>query len=274
MIAPALGDAFRVLKPAGQLQQPVGPPAHPLRLGSQHQARGARAGHERSRGDRGARRDLARPTVGVVTIVPPTRREFFGSLDGVQPRRRASWCAAIPPEGLVVLNADDPPRARHAPGRRGRGSSPSASGPDSDVSAVGAERGGAEGLRFTLAAGAEHVAGAPALRRPPQRLNAPAAAGVAHALGAAAARIAARPRGGHPGEGPLRLDRRRAACGSSTTPTTPTRPRCGPRSPLAGGRRRGRGAGSCWATCWSWGATPRRPTGRPGPGSPPSGAAE
>ena len=56
---------------------------------------------------------ISQPTVGVVTVVSSAHTEFFGSLDGVQAEKSA-LVRAIPPDGAVVLNADDPARPCHA----------------------------------------------------------------------------------------------------------------------------------------------------------------
>ena len=49
---------------------------------------------------------LARPTVGVVTLVGAAHLEGLGSLEGVA-KEKAALVEALPAEGLAVLNADD-----------------------------------------------------------------------------------------------------------------------------------------------------------------------
>src|SRR5439155_1185711 len=63
--------------------------------------------------------ELARPTIGVVTTVAAVHTEFLGSLDGVRVEK-ASLVRAIPPEGWVALNADDPCVAGMARDAKGR----------------------------------------------------------------------------------------------------------------------------------------------------------
>lgn len=50
--------------------------------------------------------EMARPTVGVVTVVAEAHLEFFGSLDGVA-QGKGELIAALPADGTAVLNADD-----------------------------------------------------------------------------------------------------------------------------------------------------------------------
>lgn len=62
---------------------------------------------------------LAEPTIGAVTLVAPVHLEGLGSLEGVA-AEKAALVEAIPPEGLAVLNADDPRVAAMARRCRGR----------------------------------------------------------------------------------------------------------------------------------------------------------
>ena len=50
---------------------------------------------------------IARPTIGIVTVVAPTHLEGLGSVDGVA-EEKAALVDALPPEGLAILSADDP----------------------------------------------------------------------------------------------------------------------------------------------------------------------
>lgn len=62
---------------------------------------------------------VARPTIGVVTLVAEVHLEGLGSIEGVA-REKAALVEALPPDGLAVLNADDPRVAAMAHCCRGR----------------------------------------------------------------------------------------------------------------------------------------------------------
>ena len=51
--------------------------------------------------------EIARPEVGVVLAVHPTHLERAGSIEAIA-RAKAELPAALPADGLAVLNADDP----------------------------------------------------------------------------------------------------------------------------------------------------------------------
>jgi UDP-N-acetylmuramoyl-tripeptide--D-alanyl-D-alanine ligase len=51
--------------------------------------------------------DVARPSIGVVTLVAPAHTERVGGIDGVA-RAKAELIEALPPDGIAILNAGDP----------------------------------------------------------------------------------------------------------------------------------------------------------------------
>ncbi|HET9854622.1 MAG TPA: UDP-N-acetylmuramoyl-tripeptide--D-alanyl-D-alanine ligase, partial [Methylomirabilota bacterium] len=180
MMAAVLGALGPVLKPEGSFNNQWGLPLTLLRLGPEHKALALELGAN-TPGEITSLAAICRPTVGAVTVVSSAHTEFFGSLDGVA-EEKSALVRAIPPEGAVVLNADDPRVLAMHTQSRARvlyfGTRPGA-----DVFAAGPAEDDGDGLRFTLAAG---------IAKRPVRLhfagrhnvvNALAAAGVGLALG-------------------------------------------------------------------------------------------
>src|SRR5262245_418575 len=106
MMAAVLGGLGPVLKPEGSFNNQWGLPLPLLGLGPEHRAVALELGAN-TPGEIAMLAAICRPTVGVVTVVASAHTEFFGSLDGVQ-AEKAALVAAIPADGAVVLNADDP----------------------------------------------------------------------------------------------------------------------------------------------------------------------
>jgi len=187
MMASVLAALGPVLKPEGSFNNQWGLPLTLLRLGAQHRAVALELGANQP-GEIASLAEISHPTVGVVTVVASAHTEFFGSLDGVQAEKSA-LVRAIPPNGTVVLNADDP----RVIAMRDLAECPvltfSAHG-HAEVRAVGSVEDGSDGLRFTL-----EIAGN---RRPVTMrfagahnvINALAAAGVGLAVGLPLERIA------------------------------------------------------------------------------------
>jgi UDP-N-acetylmuramoyl-tripeptide--D-alanyl-D-alanine ligase len=63
--------------------------------------------------------DIGRPTVAIVTVVAEVHLEGLISLDGVA-AEKSVLVEAVPPEGVAILNADDPRVAAFGPKCRGR----------------------------------------------------------------------------------------------------------------------------------------------------------
>ncbi|MFQ5520539.1 MAG: UDP-N-acetylmuramoyl-tripeptide--D-alanyl-D-alanine ligase, partial [Candidatus Methylomirabilia bacterium] len=147
MIGAILERRWSVLKPPGSFNNQWGLPLTLLGLAPGHQALVVELGANRP-GEIASLTEVARPTVGVVTSVAAAHTEFFETLEGVQ-REKASLVQAIPSEGSVVLNWDDP-RVR-AMAREARGSVIAVgTDPEADVRAVGEIREDTEQLVFRL----------------------------------------------------------------------------------------------------------------------------
>jgi UDP-N-acetylmuramoyl-tripeptide--D-alanyl-D-alanine ligase len=150
MMAAVLGALGPVLKPEGSFNNQWGLPLTLLRLGPEHRAVALELGANTA-GEIESLAAISRPTVGVVTVVQGAHTEFFGSLDGVAAEKSA-LVRAIPPDGAVVLNADDPRvLAMHAQSRARV--LYFSTRPGGDVFAADPAVDGPDGLRFTLAIG-------------------------------------------------------------------------------------------------------------------------
>ncbi|HME95361.1 MAG TPA: UDP-N-acetylmuramoyl-tripeptide--D-alanyl-D-alanine ligase [Methylomirabilota bacterium] len=187
MMAGVLAALGPVLKPEGSFNNQWGLPLTLLRLSPEHRAMALELGAN-TPGEIESLAAICRPTVGVVTVVQGAHTEFFGSLDGVA-HEKSALVRAIPPDGAVVLNADDPRVLAMHTQSRARVLYFSTR-PGADVVAASPAVDGPDGLRFTLAIGQA--------RRPLQLAfagrhnvtNALAAAGVGRALGLSIEQIA------------------------------------------------------------------------------------
>ena len=188
MMAAVLGGLGPVLKPEASFNNQWGLPLTVLQLTAAHRAMALEIGTNRP-GEIAALADIARPTVAAVTVVSTAHTEFLGSLDEVAAEKGA-LVAAVPPEGAVVLNADDPRVLGMRARSRARVLTVSAR-EAADVRAVDVAEAADGGLTVTL-----EIAGARAIARLAfagrhNTVNALCAAGVGHALGLPLAAIVA-----------------------------------------------------------------------------------
>ncbi len=187
LVAAVLGTRRQVLKPAGSFNNQWGLPLTLLRLAPEHEALVLELGSQHP-GEIAALAGLAKPTIGIVTTVAHAHTEFLGSLDGVR-EEKAALVRAIPPEGWVALNADDPRVAGMAKDVRARvvtyGRAASA-----QVRAAGDVVEDDRGLAFTLETDGARQAVTLALAGRHNVTNALAAAAVGTVLGFSAAEIA------------------------------------------------------------------------------------
>jgi len=187
MMASVLQALGPVLKPEGSFNNQWGLPLTLIRLGPEHRALALELGAN-TPGEIESLAAICRPTVGVVTVVQGAHTEAFRDLDGVAAEKSA-LVRAIPPDGTVVLNADDPRVLAMRDGSRARVLYYSTR-PGADVHAAGPASDAGDGLRFTLAIGTAqrpvrlHFAGRHNVT------NALAAAGVGLALGLSLEQIA------------------------------------------------------------------------------------
>jgi UDP-N-acetylmuramoyl-tripeptide--D-alanyl-D-alanine ligase len=198
MMASVLGALGPVLKPESSFNNQWGLPLTLFRLGPEHRAAALELGANQP-GEIAALARICQPTVGIVTVVASAHTEFFGSLDGVQAEKSA-LVRAIPPEGAVVLNADDARVLAMREQAAARVLTYGTSGA-ADVRAVGSAVETAEGVRFALAMGGQERSVRLAFAGRHNVVNALAAAGAGRALGLGLDQIAAGLEAARPAKG-------------------------------------------------------------------------
>jgi len=106
IVAHVLGTKFNVLKSQGNLNNHFGMPLQLLKLEREHDIAVIEMGMSHP-GEIAALAKLAQPDCGVVTIVAPVHLEFFDSIAAIA-RAKRELIESLPPNGIAVLNADDP----------------------------------------------------------------------------------------------------------------------------------------------------------------------
>ncbi|MGH7903501.1 MAG: UDP-N-acetylmuramoyl-tripeptide--D-alanyl-D-alanine ligase [Candidatus Dormibacteraceae bacterium] len=106
MIAAALGVRLSVHRSEGNLNTETGVPLTILGLLPEHRALVLEMGMQ-APGEIARLARLGRPRVGVVTSIGTVHMEFFAGREELA-RAKGELAAALPPDGLAVLNAEDP----------------------------------------------------------------------------------------------------------------------------------------------------------------------
>ena len=107
MLAAMLATRYRVLKTEGNLNTETGVPLTILRLQpGVHEVLALEMGMQ-GPGEIARLAALASPSIGIVTGIGTVHIEFFASREAIA-RAKGELVAALPPDGLAVLNHDDP----------------------------------------------------------------------------------------------------------------------------------------------------------------------
>ncbi len=106
MIAAVLAEHGQVLKTLGNFNNEIGLPLTLLQLQGTHQAAVVEMGM-RARGEIELLARLARPVIGVLTNIGTTHLELLGSQENIA-LAKGELLAALPADGVAVLNGDDP----------------------------------------------------------------------------------------------------------------------------------------------------------------------
>ncbi len=104
-IAHVVSTGYRVLKSQGNLNNHYGLPLQLLKLENEHEIAVIEMGMSHA-GEIRALAKIAKPDVGVVTLVAPVHLEYFDSIAGIA-RAKFELIESLPPKGVAVLNADD-----------------------------------------------------------------------------------------------------------------------------------------------------------------------
>lgn len=142
-----ISQRFRTLKSKGNLNNEIGLPLTLLRLSKGYERAVLEMGFYYP-GEIRFLCELAQPAIGIVTNIGPTHASRAGSLEDIA-RGKAELIESLPPEGVAILNMDDPLVREMAHLTRARvlfyGLDPNA-----DLWASHIEGLGLEGIRFQL----------------------------------------------------------------------------------------------------------------------------
>ncbi|OLB93035.1 MAG: UDP-N-acetylmuramoyl-tripeptide--D-alanyl-D-alanine ligase [Chloroflexi bacterium] len=105
MVAAILAQSFNVMHTQGNLNTETGVPLTILSLEPHHSGLVLEMGMQQA-GDIARLAALAKPAIGIVTNVGVVHIEFFSSREDIA-RAKGELVAALPEEGLAVLNADN-----------------------------------------------------------------------------------------------------------------------------------------------------------------------
>ena len=150
-----LSSAFPVLKSEKNFNNRLGLALSLLKLKKDHRAAVLEMGMS-APGEITALTRIAPPDVAVITNIRPVHLQFFKDMDGIA-RAKKEILDGTKPDGIAILNGDDPLVVRVAESWRGRKVTFGRSA-GCDVRASGVRRRGYEGLSFDLAYGGETAA--------------------------------------------------------------------------------------------------------------------
>jgi UDP-N-acetylmuramoyl-tripeptide--D-alanyl-D-alanine ligase len=106
LVAEVLEQRYRTLKNPGNLNNEIGLPVSLLRLSEGHQAAVLEMGFYVP-GEIALLCELALPQVGVITNIGTVHAERAGSQEAIA-RGKAELVESLPPDGVAILNYDDP----------------------------------------------------------------------------------------------------------------------------------------------------------------------
>ncbi len=147
LTAAVLSRRFRTLKSEGNRNNEIGVPLTLLNLRPWHERAVIEMGMY-AQGEIDLLCDIARPSVGVITMIGPAHLERLGSIEAIVAAKR-ELVASLPDDGVAVLNMDDPRVMEMAPYTRAHLFTYGLNS-EADVWADNIESMGLDGIRFTL----------------------------------------------------------------------------------------------------------------------------
>jgi UDP-N-acetylmuramoyl-tripeptide--D-alanyl-D-alanine ligase len=146
-IAAVLASRFETLRNEGNQNNEIGLPLTLLRLGPEHEAAVLEMGMYVG-GEIAELARMAKPDIGVVTAVQPVHLSRIGSLRAIE-AAKGELLEALSPDGMAILNADDP-IVRRMGSRSVARSMTYGFAADADVGAEAVQSAGLAGMRFVL----------------------------------------------------------------------------------------------------------------------------
>lgn len=154
LVHAVLETRYRALKSEGNLNNEIGLPLTLLRLDDTFQRVVLEMGMY-ALGEIATLAKIASPQVAVVTNVGPVHLERMGTMQAIADAK-AELVEALPPDGVAILNQDEP-LVRAMAGRTKAGVFTYGLSSKADLWADGIEGAGLEGIRFTLHYGDEAI---------------------------------------------------------------------------------------------------------------------
>jgi UDP-N-acetylmuramoyl-tripeptide--D-alanyl-D-alanine ligase len=105
LIAQVLSQRFRVLKTEGNRNNEISVPLTLLQLAPEYERAVVEMGMY-ARGEIALLAGIARPSIGVITMVAPVHLERLGSIENIA-LAKAELIEALPVDGMAILNDDD-----------------------------------------------------------------------------------------------------------------------------------------------------------------------
>jgi UDP-N-acetylmuramoyl-tripeptide--D-alanyl-D-alanine ligase len=107
VVAAILGQKFETYRSPGNLNSEIGLPLSILEIDDHAEAAVLEMGGAYAFGELALLASIALPRIAVVTNVHPVHLERMGSIDNIA-RTKAELVESLPPDGIAVLNGDDP----------------------------------------------------------------------------------------------------------------------------------------------------------------------